>query len=360
MKLDYSDILIVPKKSNLTSRKEVSLVENYKFKNSSQTWSGIPICAANMDGVGTFSVAKNLSSKKLLTFITKHHSEADWENNFSSDMIDYVGVSTGTSDKDIEFATHIFNKFNLKWICLDMANGYSSIFIDKIKKIRNILGKKAIIVAGNVVTGSRTIEALEAGADVIKVGIGPGSVCTTRVQTGVGYPQFSAVYECSGAACSVGGAVMADGGCTCPGDVAKSFCAGASFSMLGGMFAGHVESEAEVIVKTFKTGEVVTVEGDNGSLETKDVLEDKLFVKFYGMSSDTAMKKHSGGVANYRSSEGRTVMIPLKESLDYTVQDLLGGIRSTCTYIGASKISKMPENFECVKASRQFNSVYLK
>lgn len=360
MKLDYGDILIVPKKSNMKSRKDVSLVETYKFKNSSIIWSGIPICAANMDGVGTFSMAKSLSSKRLLTFITKHHTKSDWEKNMTDEMIDYTVVSTGTSDQDIDEAIDIFKTFGLKWICLDMANGYSSVFIDKIKKIRYALGEKAIIVAGNVVTPDRTIEALNAGADVVKVGIGPGSVCTTRIQTGVGYPQFSAVYECSHAAESVGGAVMADGGCTCPGDVSKSFCAGAKFSMLGGMFAGHHESEAEIIVKTFKTNEAFVDTDIDGNIQVKDLLEEKMFVRFYGMSSDTAMKKHSGGVANYRSSEGRTVVIPLKESLDATVQDLLGGIRSTCTYIGASGLSEMPENFDCVRAYRQFNSVYLK
>lgn len=360
MKLDYGDILIVPKKSNMKSRKDVSLVETYSFKNSSIIWSGVPICASNMDGVGTFSMARTLCVEKMLTFITKHHSKSDWKKNITDEMIDYVAVSTGTSDEDIDNAIDIFKTFNLKWICLDMANGYSSIFIDKIKKIRYALGEKAIIVAGNVVTSERTVEAINAGADIVKVGIGPGSVCTTRIQTGVGYPQFSAVYECSHAAESVGGAVMADGGCTCPGDVSKSFCAGAKFSMLGGMFAGHYESEAEIVVKTFKSGEVVVTTNANGKIETKDVLEEKMFVSFYGMSSDTAMKKHSGGVANYRSSEGRTVMIPLKQSLIYTIRDLLGGIRSTCTYIGASCISEMFENFDCVRASRQFNSVYLK
>jgi len=181
-----------------------------------------------------------------------------------------------------------------------------------------------------------TQELILAGADVVKVGIGPGSVCTTRIQTGVGYPQLSAVIECADAAHGLGGHIIADGGCTCPGDVAKAFGAGADFVMLGGMFAGHHESDGEITE-----------------------INNKKFVQFYGMSSDTAMNKHSGGVADYRSSEGRTVMVPYKGRVSVTVRDLLGGIRSTCTYVGASTLKQLSRCTTFVRCTQQFNSVYV-
>merc|ERR1711939_852202 len=187
------------------------------------------------------------------------------------------------------------------------------------------------ILAGNVVTK----ELIFSGADIIKVGIGPGSVCTTRKQTGVGYPQLSAVLECADAAHGLGGRVISDGGCTCPGDVAKAFGAGSDFVMLGGMLAGHEECAGE------------TVE-ENG----------QYFKVFYGMSSDTAMKKHAGGVAEYRSSEGKTVKIPYRGPIDETVRDILGGVRSACTYVGAANLREISKRTSFIRVTQQLNNVF--
>lgn len=356
IKLDYKDVLIRPKRSTLKSRKEVNLIRTYKFRNSRREWSGVPIMAANMDGVGTFEMAHTLSHHRLFTCLTKQNSPKDWHRQFQSDR-EYVAVSTGTNKKEYENVKEIIGSNNLKWVCIDIANGYSEHFTDFVKMVRKDF-PNINIIAGNVVTADMTQELILAGADVVKVGIGPGSVCTTRIQTGVGYPQLSAVIECADAAHGLGGHIIADGGCTCPGDVAKAFAAGADFVMLGGMFAGHIEGGGEIIEKTYRTGELdISADGEE---IIGNVLDVKKFVQFYGMSSDTAMKKHSGGVANYRSSEGRTVEVPYKGSVVNTVNDILGGLRSTCTYVGAPTLKQLSKCTTFVRCTQQFNNVFVK
>jgi GMP reductase len=199
-----------------------------------------------------------------------------------------------------------------------------------------------------------TEELILSGADIVKVGIGPGSVCTTRIQTGVGYPQLSAVIECADAAHGLGGHVIADGGCTCPGDVAKAFAGGADFVMLGGMLAGHDQGGGEIITKYYKTNEVDV--HDNG--DHVSVREEKKFVQFYGMSSNAANEKHFGGLKDYRSSEGREVLVPYRGDVAATVQDLLGGLRSTCTYAGALRLKHLMRCTTFVRCTQQFNGVY--
>ena len=355
LKLDYKDVLIRPKRSTLRSRKQVSLERNYKFRNSHQEWSGIPIMAANMDGVGTFNMAYALSHLKLFTCITKQTSAKDWYNCATAHS-DHVAVSIGTNLNDYEKAKEVIATNDLRWICIDIANGYSEHFVDFVRQVRKDY-PKINIIAGNVVTADMTQELILAGADIVKVGIGPGSVCTTRIQTGVGYPQLSAVIECADAAHGLGGHIIADGGCTCPGDVAKAFAAGADFVMLGGMFAGHDEGGGEIVSKCFKTGErTVYEDGETGGA----ILQEKKFVSFYGMSSDTAMNKHSGGVADYRSSEGRTVEVPYKGAVEITVKDILGGLRSTCTYVGAPSLKQLSKCTTFIRCTQQFNNVFVK
>ena len=338
IKLGFKDVMIRPKRSTLKSRSEVNLEREFKFLHSSLVWSGIPIMGANMDTVGTFEMAKALSDKKLFTAIHKHYSITDW-NVFSSSLSknteDYIAVSTGISKQDSEKLASIF-KFNpyLKFICIDVANGYSEHFADFVKETRTLYPDK-VIIAGNVVTGEMVEELLLSGADIVKVGIGPGSVCTTRIKTGVGYPQLSAIIECADAAHGLGGQIISDGGCTTPGDIAKAFGAGADFVMLGGMLAGHTESGGEIIEK-----------------------QGKPYRKFYGMSSSTAMKKHVGGVAEYRASEGKTVEIPYKGNVDNTLQDILGGLRSTCTYVGAQRLKELTKRTTFIRVNEQENRVY--
>lgn len=333
VKLDFKDVLIRPKRSTLSSRKEVDLSRTYKFKHSQTEWSGVPIMASNMDGVGTLEMARALYKHRMFTCLVKSYNYHDYIKTLSKIGGNYLAVSTGTSERDFaKLVTVLDSCSEIHFICIDIANGYSDHFGDFVAQVRQYYPKHTII-AGNVVTADMTQELILRGADIVKVGIGPGSVCTTRIQTGVGYPQLSAIIECSDAAHGLGAHIIADGGCTCPGDVAKAFGAGADFVMLGGMLAGHDEGGGTV--------------------------EDGM-VTFYGMSSDTAMNKHHGGVANYRSSEGRTVEVKYKGAVQNTILDLLGGLRSTCTYVGAPTLKQLSKCTTFIRVNRQINDVFLK
>jgi GMP reductase len=350
-KLDFSDVLIRPKRSTLVSRKDVDLNREYHFKHSKKTYSGIPIMAANMDGVGTFEMAKTLQKSNLFTCLIKNYQKQDYEKEFKNLNPKHFAVSTGTSLNDLKKLSEILEENpSIEFICIDVANGYSESFGTFVSKVRSLYPNHTII-AGNVVTADMTQELILRGADIVKVGIGPGSVCTTRIQTGVGYPQLSAIIECADAAHGLGAHIISDGGCTCPGDVAKAFGAGADFVMLGGMFAGHDEGGGRVITEfhdSLKRNEKHEI-----------IYDKKQFVEFYGMSSTTAMIKHHGEVADYRSSEGRTVRIPYKGLVDVTVKDILGGIRSTCTYVGAPTLKQLAKCTTFIKVSKQFNDVFL-
>ena len=324
IKLDYSDVLFRPKRSTLKSRKDVDLNRKYTFKHSRLSWQGIPIIASNMDGVGEINVAKKLTSHKLMTALTKQHDINQIGTIYKKNIFfDSIALSCGTSKDSYNRLNSILKKYpKFKFICIDVANGYSENFSNFVSEVRKKYPKKTII-AGNVVTADMTQELVLSGADIVKVGIGPGSVCTTRIQTGVGYPQLSAVMECADAAHGLGAHIIADGGCTCPGDVAKGFGAGADFVMLGGMLAGHNESELELV-------------------DGKRV--------FYGMASQTALNTHGQRKDGYRGVEGKTVTLKDKGPVKDTIEQILGGVRSTCTYIGARRIKDMPKcaHFVCV------------
>ncbi len=338
IKLGFKDVMFRPKRSTLKSRSQVKLDRTFKLLHSKTEWTGIPVMAANMDTVGTFEMALELHKHKLFTAIHKHYTPAEWRDFFDRAPVNienFIAVSTGTSSPDFEKLCGIIElNPKLRFICIDVANGYSEHFVSFVKQTRKKFMDK-VIIAGNVVTGEMVEELLLSGADIIKVGIGPGSVCTTRVKTGVGYPQLSAIIECADAAHGLGGQIISDGGCTTPGDVAKAFGAGADFVMLGGMLAGHDESGGELIEKG---GEMVKM--------------------FYGMSSATAMKKHSGGVADYRASEGKTVYVPYRGKVKDTVSDILGGVRSTCTYVGASQLKELSKRTTFIRVAEQENQVY--
>lgn len=353
VKLDYSDVLIRPKRSTLSSRKEVDLNRTYKFKHRNTEWTGIPIMAANMDGIGTVEMAAALGDYGMFTCLVKNYNEDDVVDALNKVDSRRFAVSTGTSDRDFQKLIRIINSApEIEFICIDVANGYSEHFGDFVGKVRMQFPMHTII-AGNVVTADMTQELILRGADIVKVGIGPGSVCTTRIQTGVGYPQLSAIIECADAAHGLGAHIIADGGCTCPGDVAKAFGAGADFVMLGGMLAGHDEGGGEIIQKILETNELGAM--DQGEHYPRKNLKLEQYIQFYGMSSDTAMEKHSGGIAEYRSSEGRTVTVPYKGAVKATVLDILGGIRSTCTYVGAPSLKQLSKCTTFVKVNRQVN-----
>ena len=359
-KLDFADVLIRPKRSTLASRKEVNLSRTYLFRHHMWEWSGIPIMAANMDGVGTFDMANELTKHQMFTCITK---DQEFSKLYSfpdpRKIEDHIAVSTGISNSDFDRLVEILkSNSRLKFICIDVANGYSEHFGDYVAKVRKQFPDKTII-AGNVVTADMTQELILRGADIVKVGIGPGSVCTTRIQTGVGYPQLSAIIECADAAHGLGGHIIADGGCTCPGDVAKAFGAGADFVMLGGMLAGHKEGGGTVIEEHYETDQV-QLTSKLPDEWTKNHRITKRFVEFYGMSSDTAMIKSKGGVAEYRSSEGRTVKVPYKGPVKNTILDLLGGLRSACTYVGAKNLKQLSKCTTFIRVNKQFNDSLLK
>ena len=317
VKLDFSDVLIRPKRSTLESRKNANLERTFRFKNSNQSWTGVPIIAANMDHTGTWPMNKALVEFGMLTAICKF-----WHYIPLKNAIKTIGLDANLDEIE----------YDLKWICLDVANGYTERFMDFVKKMRqHEATKNSIIIAGNVCTPEATEEIILAGADIVKIGIGPGSVCTTRKITGVGFPQLSATIECADAAHGLGGHIITDGGCQVPGDIAKSFGAGADFVMLGGMFAGHDECEGEV---------------ENGKMS------------FHGMSSEDAQLKHYGKKASHRASEGKKVYIEHKGSVRTTVEEILGGLRSACTYAGAKTLKDLPKCTTFVKVNRQLNEVF--
>jgi len=291
-----------------------------------------------MDGVGTFSMARVLQDYKMLTVIRKHYTFDDWKATAGSGLkFKYVSACVGTgaiwdeAATDYQTLKQVMLAFpDIPAITIDVANAYHEQFVDFVKRIRSEFQDK-IIIAGNVVSPEMTEELIINGADVVKIGIGPGSVCTTRTQTGVGVPQFSAIVECADAANGVGGHIIADGGCTQSGDIAKALGAGAHFVMLGGMLAAHDESELEL-----RDGKRV----------------------FYGMSSESAFEQHGARKDGYRGTEGKTVLLNDRGPVRDTVEQILGGVRSTCVYIGARRIKDMPKCAHFVRVNNIQNRVF--
>ena len=333
VRLDFKDVLIRPKRSTIDSRSLVCLEREFKFKYSPKTWTGVPIIAANMDMIGTFEVCEVLTKHKILTALHKFYTPEDYLNTQIKLDPNYFMVSTGISDHDFEKLKNIMSVIDCNWICIDIANGYISKLVDYCAKVRETFPDK-IIVAGNVVTREIVEELILNGkVDVVKVGIGSGAACTTRLKTGVGMPQLSAVMECADAAHGVDGHIISDGGITCAGDMSKAFGAGGDFVMAGGIFSGHDQNPGKI-------------EEING----------KQVKRFHGMSSKKAMETHYGKMNNYRASEGRELAVPYKGDLNNTVNDYLGGIRSTCTYINASNIKQIPKCTTFVRVQQQLNT----
>ena len=338
LKLDFSNVLIRPKRSTINSRSQVDLQREFKFKYSTLNWKGIPIISANMDTTGTFRVYHTLKKHNIITATHKFYTVEDYQTEMVDNGLDpdYFMISTGIGEKALIRLKSILDKVPCNWICIDIANGYINNLVTFCKQVRKEFPDKRII-AGNVVTREMVEELiLEGLVDVVKVGIGPGAACTTRIKTGVGMPQLSAIMECADAAHGVNGLIIGDGGITCPGDMSKAFGGGADFVMVGSAFAGHHENPGEVIEK------------DNVK-----------YKKFYGMSSQKAMETHYGKMAEYRSSEGRELLVKLKGNLDNTVLDYLGGLRSTCTYINAETIKNMSKCTTFIQVSQQVNTSLL-
>ena len=332
LKLDYSDVLFRPKRSTLKSRKDVNLLRTYRFKYSKNEWSGIPIIAANMDGVGELSVAEKLNEHGMITCLTKQHDVKKIKQNKNIKKIyQNIALSVGIKKEDFQTLDKVLKEFSFfKFICIDVANGYTEHFTKFIKSVRDKYPTKTII-AGNVVTADMTQELVLSGADIVKVGVGPGSVCTTRLKTGVGYPQLSAVLECADAAHGLNAHIIADGGCNHAGDIVKAFAAGADFVMIGGMLAGHDECDGEVI---------------------------KGKMRFYGMSSESAMSRHNVPTREYRGVEGKTVEVPYKGAVKDTLRDILSGIRSACTYVGAKRLKSLSKCATFIRVNNTHNTIF--
>jgi len=337
LKLTFRDVLIRPKRSTLKSRSDVSLSRIFKFRHTNMDWKGVPVVAANMDTTGTFEMAKSLQENDMLTCLQKFYSVKEIKKAIEDGVNpNNIAVTSGSTEESLELLKRkMALHSDLKFICLDVANGYREDFLQFVRRTRKEFSDK-IIIAGNVATREMTEALILAGADIVKVGIGPGSVCTTRKVAGVGYPQLSAISECSDAAHGLAGHVMSDGGCTSPGDVAKAFAAGADFVMLGGMLAGHDES--------------------GGELQTKE--DGKQYKSFYGMSSAKAMETYFGEVAKHRAPEGKEVQVPYRGPVEVTVQSILGGIRSACSYVGARRIKDLPKCTTFVRVTITTNEIY--
>jgi GMP reductase len=333
VKLDFSDVLILPKRNQYSSRSEVTLERTFKFKYSPYSWTGVPIMVSNMDTTGTIQMAKEMEKHKVLTCLHKYYTCEDIINaNLNKE---YYAISSGINSNDLIKLDKIMETIDPKFICIDVANGYMTKMVDTCKIIRDKYPDK-IIIAGNVCTSEGVLElVIEGKVDIVKVGIGSGSCCTTRKQTGIGMPQLSAVMECADTAHGMDAHIISDGGLQVIGDFSKAYGSGADFVMSGSMFAGHYESGGNLIE-------------ENG----------KLYKIFYGMSSETAMNIYSGGVAKYKSSEGKTVKIEDRGPVENTILDIMGGIRSTMTYIGAKNIKNIPKCVTFIKVNRQLNTIY--
>jgi GMP reductase len=344
IKLGFNDVLITPKRSTVTSRQDVELVRTFKTARGSQI-KGVPIIASNM-ATGNLAMLHALSQRDCFTAIAKHHYE-DWLNkdNIYQGVLDWGFYTLGMSTEDFDHLMQV-RQFLLSLnenldgkpvvqhlkICIDVANGYSKKFVEMVQRVRYVFDTN-VIMAGNVCTTDMTQELILNGVDIVKIGIGAGSECLTTLKTGVGYPQLSAAIENADCAHGLGALICLDGGIRSPGDIAKAFCANADFVMIGGMLAGTNECEGDVVDQYRHDG-------------TWDLLldgfvpnvEEKHYKLFYGSSSKYAQDKHGGGFKSYRASEGRDDLIECKGSATSVIDDILGGLRSCGTYIGADKL----------------------
>jgi GMP reductase len=339
VKLDFKDVLIRPKRSTLGSRSHVDVNRTFRFLHTGAEWNGFPLIAANMDVTGTMAMARALGKRGALTALHKHYPEDELVAFFASEGGVHAFYSLGAVAADLAKLAAVRKRAQPRLLCIDVANGYFERFLDVVKQVRDE-SPESVIMAGNVVTGDMTEALVLAGADIVKIGIGPGSVCTTRRVTGVGYPQLSAIIECADAAHGLKGQVCADGGCTSPGDVAKAYGAGADFVMLGGMLAGHDECAGDI------------------RYEDRDGQKIPVAMQFYGMSSETAMKRYSGGVAHYRAAEGKTVETTYRGPVDNTMAEIMGGVRSMMTYIGATQLKEVSKRTTFVRVTAQTNDVF--
>ena len=324
-KLNFKDVLIVPKSSKINSRKDVVLDTKILFPASGINWTGVPIMASNMDNVGTFEMGFALQNFHMANAVSKFYNKDAWVKSIRNGLdLEFNFITFGLQEisEIYEIISYILQKTNknIKTIMFDIPNGYIEKFSKIISEARKQFPDLGII-AGNVVTSEGVKQIMDSGADGVKVGIGSGGVCDTTETTGIGYPQLAAVIDCSIEVKKYGGFIVSDGGVKITGDISKAFAAGSGFVMLGSLLAAHKESMAPIIRK-----------------------ENRNYRELYGMSSTQAMTKHYGGVADYRTSEGKSILVEDRGPVKYTLNKMLGALRSTCTYINAKNIGEIHKN----------------
>ena len=360
--LDFSDVLIKPRRSTIASRKDADIVREYKFKWCPKVIKGTGIMQANMGTIGNFEVSRQMLKDGLFACLHKHHpvdSLIEFYSSLTDDEFDRTFLAIGLKDTGLIKLRVLYDKFQkVPPVRFDVPNGYIPQVKEQVIKIRQEF-PDVLLGVGNVVTGDITEDLILSGADIVWVGIGGGSGCLTRKQTGVGRPQLSAVVECADAAHQVGGMICSDGGITCPGDICKAFGAGADFIMIGGLYAGTDEAEGEIITKTYKTNEVeILDEGTTGEYISPELLTTKKFKRFYGMSSTYAQEKFGKGKPSYRASEGRVTLVPYSGSVKDVNEEFLGGLRSCMTYIGAKRLKDIPKCCTFYRVHNQLNQIY--
>lgn len=337
-KLDFSDVLLVPQKSDVRSRKDVSLTRTFSFKYSPVELSVIPIISSNMLSVTTPEVAIEMNRFGMMSCIPK---TMDWDIE-AMNMIPSIGLTD-------DFVQGNYSPF----VCLDAPHAHMKAVIDRTKELRDKC-PEAVIIVGNVVTPEGTEDLVQAGADIIKAGVGSGSGCRTRIAAGVGYPQLTMVAGCSEVAHDLGAHVVSDGGCQVPGDLAKAFGAGADFVMLGGMLAGHLEN-SESCISCSGDGAIYSLDRKSSS-QCRACEGYGRIGAFYGMSSERANKEFAGGLKNYRAAEGWEMRLPIKGPISDTLRDILGGLRSACSYVGARNLEELPSKAKFIRVNNQVNT----
>lgn len=365
VQLDFSDVLIKPRRSSIDSRSKVNISRDYKFKWCPIPITGTGIMQSNMGTIGNFEVSRKMLEQGLFACLHKHHNVEDLVSFYKELFSNGDGtwrrcfLSIGLRDNGIEKLRTINKELGVQiGIKFDVPNGYIPQVKERVIELRKEFPEMFIMV-GNVVTGDITEDLILSGADCVAVGIGNGAQCLTRRQTGCGRPQFSALVECSDAAHQVGGMVCCDGGITCPGDLGKAFGAGSDFIMIGSLFAGTDEADGEIITKWINNGEYDRFLYDIG-YKFEPHLEEKKFKQFYGMSSTLAQEKFGNGKPSYRASEGRVTLMPYVGSIDGVIEELLGGLRSTMTYIGAKNLKDIPKQSVFFKVHNQLNQTFEK
>lgn len=364
--LDFCDVLIRPQSSSLNHRSEVETERNFK----KFCLNACPIMNANMTQTGTFDVAKKMVENKMFGTFHKFYTAEQIKNFFEENQscsLYFITIGLRNKDEEIKRLKEL-NDYHFS-ILIDVPNAYIPEVENYVKEVRAEFPHR-IIAVGNVCTGDITQQLIKAGADIIKVGIGPSAVCRTRHTTGCGRPQLSAIIECANSAHQVGGYIIADGGFVNIGDFCKAFVAGADICMSGCFFAGCDEAAGEIITKIYETNEFTGTWVDNqgyyhstedgvdkdtfvGLTEKQRKHEIKYFKEYYGMSSFRAQEENYGQRTKFGTSEGvESKLVPYVGPIQSIINDIKGGIRSTGTYIGAKNVKNFSRQGSFYKINR--------